>query len=251
MGIEVLTQDSKGLISNVKAATEQDFAELDRQLSLERGWYADAPRFQTRQDIHDAVRSGELVQLHRSFDVLPIGRFGLGIDGFDPYLTPNAWGAVHDLGGRWRAELEANYGLMLTSNARLAITSMTRSLEYQARLVDGGRLASPDSTHCTGNAFDVDASGYYVVGLNGGGVESRVDPRRHAARQAIADELKSKHGSSDNEALKSEEYDHFIVESLIAAARKMRDEGAINLIEEFSGTENACLHIAVNPDFDK
>lgn len=252
MSIEVIGDSradvhDKGLITNVKAATDLDRSGLDSLLAREREWYRDAERFQTRADLYKAFETGQLVELHQSPDVLPINRFRTRADGFDPFLTPNAWRAVHVIGEYWREEL-GDLSFLALGSLRIAVTSMSRHQLYQDRLVAAGRLAAPDSTHCTGNAFDIDASGYYRLQPNGVPV-SHVDPRRHSARLAIGEELKHRFGGLNGASILSDEYHSLVTSAVIRAGRRLHEEGRINLVEEFAGTENACLHIAAHPDF--
>lgn len=234
---------------SLAVASPQELASLDESLIREREWYSDAPRFLIDDDIQDAVADGALVEFHDSPHARRIGRFSAEMPGFAPYLSPRAWDALQDFSELWREVLHIEMGVVAPLD-RLAVTSMVRTQEYQDQLVaDSSRLASPDSTHCVGEAFDIDTSGYYIVS-NNGRLYSSTDPRRREAQMRVTAQLRSRLGAPAQEtAISTHPFDKRIGAAAILAARQMHAAGSINLVEEFSGTENACLHIAVNPSY--
>jgi uncharacterized protein YcbK (DUF882 family) len=241
-------QTSKSpLLPSLASPTEFELAVMDRALYRERQWYQDAARFQTKKDIKSAIKKRELILVEASKDLKPIARFNASLDGYTPYLTRNAYRASKAFGSLWRMVLAREYNIKDPS-LRLAITSMVRTQKYQNILVENGRFAAADSTHCTGNAFDVDISGYYSIQSKNQAI-SHVDPRRRAASAKIGQLIAQKVGEPLLHQAQSDHYDHRITEAALLAAEVLHEEEAINLIHEFKDTPNACLHIAVSPDF--
>ncbi len=237
------------IIPGLSVPGDADFAALERGLARERQWFADAPRFQSDEDVQAAIVAGELQELHNSLDVRRIARFEVQAPGFTPFLRPRAWQAVHDFSQLWRDILDEDSNRYEVSPRRLAITSMVRSQAYQNRLiVQGKKLASPDSTHCVGMAFDVDVSAYYYV-YSDGIAHSASDPRRASGQLAIAGQLQQRYGDTHHAITGQSLYVASVTDAAVAAARIMHNQGVINLVEEFTGTENACLHIAVSPEY--
>lgn len=143
----------------------------------------------------------------------------------------------------------------------MAVTSLTRSLDYQKQLIDSGQtLASSDSTHCTGNAMDIDLSGYYKQICDSGSFYSTrrmlfssvVDSRRFYSRQIVSGQLAKEHGQSIAVVQKEEDceaYDSRITKSIKQVATWMHRLNLINAVIEYPGSERECLHVAVNPQY--
>ncbi|HVS58468.1 MAG TPA: hypothetical protein VHD60_01885, partial [Candidatus Saccharimonadales bacterium] len=93
-----------------------------------------------------------------------------------------------------------------------------------------GRLAWPDSTHCTGNTFDVDATNYFKL-VEPHRLRPVIDPRRDVE---VWDSLDG--------------HDARVVEAAVCTARLLQNEGLINCVPEFVNSPNQCLHISVHPD---
>lgn len=239
----------------------RDFSILDDALAREREWYQDSPRYQTTDEILDAVASKDLVVVYDNSDHRKIVRFGEEkFEGHQPYVSFPAWVALHDIDDLWRGvEVEAEVGNW--PRQRIAITSLTRSAEYQNQLVEEGSvLASPDSTHCTGNAIDIDLSGYYnreadrhdLPGEQAMRFSSVVDPRRLAVRQTISAFLAKEHGESRFVVTKNESqgsYDRKVTESIIQAATWLHRLNLVNAVIEYPDSDRECLHMAVNPRY--
>ena len=235
------------LLPSLATPSKREYAEMDRALYRERQWYQDAPRFETKKQIKTAIKKRNLVFLNETKDLKPIARFNASMDGYTPYLTPHALRAAKAFGGLWRIILEREYKIV-DQDLRLAVTSMVRTQKYQDTLVASGRFASPDSTHCTGNAFDIDVSGYYSIASKDQAI-SHVDPRRRAASKKIGHLIAEQMGQSFDAKTQSKEYDPRITQAALLAAEVMYEEDSINMIHEFKSTPNACLHIAVNPTY--
>lgn len=235
------------LLPSLASPSEFEIATMDRALYREREWYRDMPRFEKKKDIETALKKRTLVRVGETKHLRPIARFNTSMDGFIPYLTPKAMRASRAFGDLWRIVLEQKYEINDPS-LRLAITSMVRTQKYQNLLVESGRFASPDSTHCTGNAFDIDLSGYYSH-TKDEKVLSHVDPRRQEASRKIGSLIAQKIGEPYANTSHADMYDPRITQAALLAAEVMYEEESINMIHEFKGTPNACLHIAVNPDY--
>jgi hypothetical protein len=235
------------LLPSLATPSRREYAEMDHALYRERQWYQDAQRIENDQHMKGAIKRGELVRVGDMKDIKPIARFQSSIEGFSPYLTAHALRAVKAFGGLWRIMLERE-SRIVDPSLRLALTSMVRTQEYQNTLVTSGRFASPDSTHCTGNAFDIDVSGYYSIEPNNH-VISHVDPRRRKASKKIGSLIAEKMGHTFIDNIQCESYDPRITQAALRAAEIMYEEDSINMIHEFKDSPNACLHIAVNPDY--
>lgn len=239
---------SKSSLSpSLATPSKQELALMDRALYRERQWYEDTPRFLTNKNIQSAIKKRELRLIDETKDLRPIARFNASVEGFTPYLTSNAKRASKAFGSLWRVMLEKEYGIVNPS-LRLAVTSMVRTQKYQDTLVKNGRFASPDSTHCTGNAFDIDLSGYYVHESDVQ-VVSHVDPRRRKASQKIGTLIARQLGETYNSKSITDHYDERITHAALLAAEVMYEEKSINMIHEFKDTPHACLHVAVNPNY--
>lgn len=236
------------VIHGFAEATPEERNFLDTHLAQEREWYKDAPRFMTDGDIEAAFLLGDLVEVKNTDDIQLIGRFhGEGRAENKPYLTPRAAQMLETFTNLWRVKLWEDYHLQ-TGETRLSVTSMVRSQARQDALVaDARKLASPDSTHCTGNAVDIDVSGYYSV-WNGGFIEVHSHPGRQKSDiTEVSKGLAARYGDTGSRK-QAEVYDYRITEAAIEVAQQMHEAGDINLVHEFAGTPNACLHMAVNPD---
>ena len=238
---------NKQLLPSLASPSKTEYDAMDLALHREREWYKDSPRYLVKKDIKRAIRNNELAHLSESEDLKPIARFNTSMDGFIPYLSPNALRVAKAFGCLWRVIMEEQYGIADPA-LKLAVTSMVRTQKYQDKLVAGGRFASPDSTHCTGNAFDIDVSGYYSLIDNDTAI-SHVDPRRKAAGQRIGSLIAQSLGETFNAESHSGLYDKRVTESALWTAEVLYEEYDINRVHEFKDSPNACLHIAVNPDY--
>ncbi len=220
-------------------ATPEVLTQLDHQLQRERAWYMGAHRYNTNQEIDQAYLHGDLVKVHATDDLQPTGRFTNDADLYLPYLAPNAHRMLTDFGNLWRVTLW-NSGIQDPSY-RLAVTSMVRSQLYQDGLVRSTTLASPDSTHCTGNAVDIDAAGFYRRDYAG-----QVIAHGHSGRRENHRKISQKINRTPVEL---GHYDARITDAAIYIADLLHTAGLINRIHEFPDTPNACLHLAAVPDY--
>ena len=235
-------------VKTLSTPTEADFEKMNFDLARENAWYEGAPRFETIRDIGRAFRSGELVRVYSTEDIRLIARLEEKVEGFWPYLTPRAAGMLGELGDRWRVMLWQEYGVHSEIDM-LAATSMARSQRYQDKIVAAGKLASANSKHCVGVSVDLDNSGYYSRDPSTGLIYSVSHPGRKNGKQKIREELQAMN-PMDHEPIYEGVYDPRITEAAQRVAELMHGEGKINLVKEFEGTPNACMHMTVSPDYE-
>ena len=125
---------------------------------------------------------------------------------------------------------------------RIAITSLVRTVPYQNTIVKAGKLADPDSAHTRGEAFDIDASGYYID-------ETPINPRTSmqadfmsAFKEIGADVYDQSFGDFSL-------YQPRVHELLKDVLERMMAEGKLHFVPEFPGTSNACFHVCRNPEY--
>lgn len=231
---------------SIADVTDEELASMNAQLVRERAWYAGATRFQDQSDIWRAVQDGDLVRIESNENHHLIRRLrlpdGERPEGLDPFLTPNASILLNLYGSMWRERLES-LGIE-DPQLRLALSSLVRSQRYQDSIVAKGRLASPDSTHCTGNTWDFDGCAYTRIDPETGRALSIVSPAGLAVRQAAIVKMYGKESTD----MTSEGYDEKVVLASYDVAHALQDRGAINLVSEFPGTHSAVLHIAGTPE---
>lgn len=238
-------------VKALSAPTVADFERMNLDLAQERAWYQGVPRFETIRDIGKAFRAGNLVRVYSTDDIHLIARLEEKVEGYWPYLTPRADAMKNELARRWRTVLWEDYGIHRenTMTDMLAATSMVRTERYQKKIVAAGKLASPDSNHCIGESIDFDDSGYYTLDRVSGIIYSRSHPGRAKGKQEVREELREKHPMKD-EPIYDDTYDPRVNEAARRVAEMMHDEGKVNLVKEFQGTPNACLHMTVSPDYE-
>ena len=152
---------------------------------------------------------------------------------------------LRSIGSLWRTELVGKG--IANPRLRLAVTSLTRSQEYQAAIVsDERKFASPDSMHCVGAAFDIDASGYYVA--SEGKLLSVTHPDRDAS---VVARIGRALGSLSDEPYVLPrapiEFDERVTDALVTVANRLHESGIISRILEFAGTDNQCVHVTPRP----
>jgi hypothetical protein len=222
---------------------------LDDALAPERDWYAEAPRFADHLAIIGAVAAGALVEVTPDANVKPIGRFRnselCGI--YPPYLTPNALLCMQGVGRAWRSVADA---VGVPDSVRLAATSLTRSQEYQDGLVRAGKFAVKDSTHVTGNAFDIDLGGYSEDLADGTEVLTSLRPP--ARQKPIAEALQAglKRNVYEPVRLGPEYYDPRVTDALLYVVAILHEQGFLNAVPEMTSTVNGVLHIAAASGLD-
>lgn len=252
--------ETRLVVPSLAVASEEELSRVDAETAREKEWYKDHERFSTSEDIFKAVYDGRLRFVHPDKNIELIGRMRNPAlyDQFSPYLLPNALHAQKLIGQLWRKDLEKK-GLYLPGapikDTRLAATSYTRSELKQGDILgDPTKLASKDSTHTAGGAFDIDASAYYVFTKDG--LISVCHPKRPKAKiqeigQFIMDNVDE--GERYVSPKSNTPYNTVIVETLLGVAERLHKLGLINLFLEYkepNNEYNRCAHIAVNPDVD-
>jgi hypothetical protein len=231
-------------------ADDRQIEEVRQQVLVEQEWLQGQPRYAKNRDILSAIWRGELEAVTPSENLRPVARFLQPINhlrGLHPFLRPEALSVLSVLGETWR-ELSSAKGVR--SDAKLAVTSFVRSMEYQHRLSqDPGKLAlSPhESSHPTGWAFDVDSSSYYLHPEDEAPASiSRRDPRQ---QEKLGRALKISLGAISVPTIiaNPSEFDPGAISALHQTTNLMHNAGIINKVVEFTGTEHECLHICVNP----
>lgn len=224
-----------------KTQLDDEMKRVYEATRIEREWCRDLTLFKTDADILTAAQDGLLERVIPTVGILPIQRL---LDYQEdranakhkyhyspPFLQPNAWDVAEFIGRAWSSVQRDERGEPLLF---LALTSATRSLQYQQGLThrEESRIAidatgDDDSSHEYGWAFDIDGSGLY-----------RYDPvQRHVQS------INPRTSNFDNEA------------ELVDSARKdltgvlhyLKERDVINFVEEVPGTKEWCFHICVNP----
>lgn len=248
--VEISEEIIRGFSSPETVATEMGSVDLDRELLRERLWYADNERFADSKGVSNAVKAGRLVRVDPDENIQLIRRFRNPDlhETYPPYLTPNALGAFYSTGRIWR--IGANV-LGIDPRIRLSATSFVRSQQYQDRLVLAGKFAVKDSTHVSGNAFDIDLGGYsyHDPDLER---EIVVSLREPAAQQTIASAFEHDLGvkpSDEPLRLGPEHFDARVPEALVYVLERIYETGRLNFLIEMAGTPNCVVHIAPSPKF--
>ncbi|MCA9327393.1 hypothetical protein KDA14_02585 [Candidatus Saccharibacteria bacterium] len=206
----------------------EELARLRPLLQVEERWHASAVRYADVRQIKQALGTGELVPIYDNGNSHPLRRYRLFSppEGTYSVLTPQGHKGLELFGSVARTVMRE---VGIRDRVRFSVTSMTRTLGYQQKLVeDPETLASPTSTHPTGNTVDIDGSAYYEMV---GGVPLPVmHPGRYPSR------------------LYPEQYDPRISSIAESVANVLSAEGLINLVPERVGTPRACLHMSAAPD---
>lgn len=241
--------ETDGIVKvGLAVASPQEQANLEVLTQREREWYVGYRRFETNTAVMDAILRGELVYAHPTADVTPAKRF-LNPElqsTFPGFLLPAALGAYKAVGRLWRQEL-VHLGIDNPAY-RLAGTSFVRSQEVQDRLVrTAGKLATPESSHCVGVAFDIDTSGYYEWDA-GFGLRTIWHPDR---KRDTAEKIGKSIGNSPLTEQSPTPYDQAAMDALKHILTGLHEDRAINYVPEFVGTANECSHVAPNPALDE
>ena len=236
-----LEQSRKVLLKSRIAVSKAMIDDMQDETKVERDWYRGAPRFLKDDDIVKAVVSGALVKIEQSDNILPTMRYRNPElhTIYPPYLTPKSAELLRDIGTMWRARCDE---LGIDKNIRLALTSMSRTVEYQEKIIASGKLAQPDSPHTNGEAFDIDGSGYYVGDV---AVNNRAH-EKSSFRNAFADIANP---GQDSPEFRPDLYDPMVISVLIEVLNELKKEGRIHYLEEFPGTNNECYHVCRNPNW--
>ena len=237
------------VLPSIAVAPEWEKRELASHTQLEEEWYQSYKRYETNEDILSAARIGELVIVSPDKNIQPIARLRNPElrDSFPPYILPHSRKFLRYLGREWKKEVKES-SIANAEIYRLSLTSLARSEEMQAAIVaQEEKLANPRSTHCVGAAFDIDASGYYVIDREKGLMAAAHPGRNKKTVKKISQLLKGRVSPTERQPLPRAEYQYEITEALVKTARRLHDMGLVNAIVEYEGTANQCVHMAPNP----
>jgi len=229
------------LLRNFIKITDKDIYLVRKQTAIERRWYKKVKPFTSIQEILLAAKRGQLVKITPTKNYCPILRLRNNqlIEKYPPFLTTAAKNLLDEISEKWRSLCSE---AKIDSQIRLAITSLVRTQKYQDILIKSGKLAMPNSPHMRAEAFDIDASGYYLG-------EVPINPRSNYQKQfakafsAISAELSSP-PFGDYRL-----YNPLVHQILLKVLKQMKRENKLNFVYEYPKTTNACLHICRNPDY--
>ena len=228
------------LISSIKL-DEKHKREVLAENAIERTWYHKTPGFKSSDQILAAFATKRLAQIVENDDFLPIRRLRNPqlIDTYPSYITSSASNLLIEIGTEWRTSMREQG---FDDRIRIAVTSLIRTNAYQNTLVKAGKLADPDSAHTRGEAFDLDASGYYID-------ETPINPRT-----AMQDDFKKAFKELGAEVFEQSFGDFSLYQPKVHEILKsvlidMQAAGKLHFVHEFPGTGNDVYHICRNPEY--
>ena len=239
------------VIPSIAEADPEERAHIDELVAPELEWYRDYPSYRTNSSMVSAwvLRVADIRHVSVGPDIAPIMRLRNPdrIREFPPLLLPGVADALDGFGRAWRNKLEER-GIKDPA-LRLAVTSLGRSEEMQQALANNPKkLAAQDSSHTRLAAFDIDASGYYVI-EPGIGLASCPHPDRPKEQvQNIGDALEKGDRHPTPTPISKRAYDPRVAEAALIVASEFHARGFINRVVEYPDTSNQCLHISPNPN---
>lgn len=227
------------LIKNNVKITKEEFEAAMAETAIERSWYESRPSFQNDDSIERAVKSGKLQKIIAGSNYLPILRFRNPKlhEQYPPYLTRETAALLNEICAEWRKRCTK---AGLSGDIRLAITSLTRTAEYQERLIKTGKIAQPDSPHTRGEAFDIDGSGYYEKATP---INARRD--EHSAYHRAFSKLDA--AVTNPEYGDYSKYNPRVHKILHEVLEDMKAMDKLHYLHEYPGTQYACFHVCRNP----
>lgn len=220
--------------------TKQELAELDKKIEIERRWHSSSKAFQDESEI---ISDTTLVKVEPTDNYLPIMRFRNPDlhDKYPPYLLPAAKKLLDEVAERWRAAADQ---AGIDREVRLSVTSLVRSVAYQKQITAAGKIsAQTGSSHSYGEAFDIDAHGYYMgeLAINTIPKEGH-EPYREGFADLGIDTVPPPVG--DGNLFNREVF--VILEKVL---EKMQAEGKLHYIHEIPGTPSSAFHICRAPSY--
>ncbi|MDP4038505.1 MAG: DUF5715 family protein [bacterium] len=229
------------LLKNFIRLSKSEIISVRQHTTIERQWYDQIKPFETIDEIMRSYNEGKLAKITEDQNYLPILRLRnqLLVDKFPPFLTINTKKLLDEICKNWRKHCDK---VQIDPKIKLALTSLVRTIAQQDTLIKAGKLAMPNSPHLRGEAFDIDASGYYLDRVP-------INPRNKEQKEfsKAFSKLHAKIGSPKFGDYKK--YNSKVHEILITVLAKMRNESKLNFVYEYPGTTNACLHICRNPNY--
>lgn len=228
------------LMNNVNLDPEHKRQVL-AEVAIERDWFKKVEPFQNLAQILSAYGSGRLAKVEITANYSPILRLRNPklAESYPGYLTKAAKILLDEVGQRWREQAEASD---IDRGIHLAVTSLVRTQPYQNTIVKAGKLADPNSVHTRGEAFDIDASGYYAgdVAIN--------------ARSAVHNDFQQAFKELDAELPTPQwgdysRYNPKVHDILRRVLDEMSREGKLHFVVEYPGTTNRVFHVCRNPNY--
>jgi hypothetical protein len=238
--LKILRLPKTLLISSIRL-DEKHKREVLAENAIERSWYHKTPQFKSAEQILAAYTTKRLAQVIPSTNFLPIMRLRNPqlVSTYPSYLTKDAYALLLKIGEQWRLKMVEE---KLDNQIRIAVTSLIRTQTYQNTLVAAGKLADPDSAHTRGEAFDLDASGFYIG-------ETPINPRT-----ALQEDFRTAFRSLGAEV--SDQvfgdfglYNHRVHEILKNVLKDMMASGDLHFVHEFPDSGNDVFHVCRNPEF--
>ncbi|MEX2411122.1 MAG: DUF5715 family protein [Candidatus Paceibacterota bacterium] len=205
-------------LKNFFKVSEDELKKVKKLYEIEHKWWGKTKPFKINNDIEQAFQNGELVKIIEDKNFRPIMRLlNPDLDKWLPYLPHQTADLLKKIGNEWRKRVDEEN---ISRNIKLSLTSLTRSVEYQKKIVEMGKLAVENSSHTKGKSFDIDGCGYYEG-------DKAINPR-------FTENYKEAYNSRV----------HQILEEIL---EEMKNEGIINFIPEYYGTTNQCFHVTIAP----
>lgn len=228
------------LQSNIRV-DKKEKKEVLKKIAIERKWHEKTPALKSHKEVIEKHRSGQLKKVAGNDNFLPILRLRNPelIKEYPPFLTEAAAQLLEEICTRWRQEMNKTGA---DPDIRVAITSMVRTKKYQKKLVRAGKLADPKSVHTKGEAFDIDASGYYLG-------ETPINARKNiqgsyaAAFKKMSAEIKAPAFGDYSK------YNPKVHKLLKKVLTEMQKEEKLHFIHEFPNTKNDVFHVCRNPEY--
>ncbi|TAK89499.1 hypothetical protein EPO04_00055 [Patescibacteria group bacterium] len=240
--VKILSRGIPSRLLQSNIAVDKKYLErISREHKIERDWYEKVPSFPTNSDIIDAANKGVLVKVVETPDYLPIMRLRNPKlhDEYPPYLTKASAALLGQITAEWRKRMLAEG---FDKNVRLAVTSLTRSQEYQDQIVASGKMALSDGPHLRGEAFDIDGCGYYVGDKPVNPRQKKVGGEFHKAFEQMDA------GLPEPELIDYSEYQPRIHEILHEVLNDLMAKNKLHYLHEFPNTNNTVFHVARNPN---
>ncbi len=228
------------VLPSYELPSQGEIDQVIRDTAIEREWLKDALVYVDIKSIKDAFLSGRLEKINPEHNYLPIMRFRNPElnDKYPPYLDTQAKEVLNMIGDLWRTKMtESGFD----EGIRFSITSMVRSAEYQKSIVEAGKLASQDSAHTYGYAFDIDARAYYFG-------EDSISEVPLEQQRAYENEFKSFGIDTVESPIdKTRPYDQRVMTILAEVLDDLQDKGLIHYLHELPGTQSSAFHVCVKP----
>ncbi len=205
-------------LENPTRASMEEIKKVEKLSEIKREWWKNSPAFLTTKDILEGVENGILDKVESDENVKLIMRFeNPDLKDWQPYLYRDTALLLKEIGRKWREKMNRGN---LPKNIILAVTSLVRSVKYQEKIIERGKLAISNSPHTKGQSFDIDGCGYYEN-------DSVVNPRQSENYKDV--------------------YNQRIHQLLKESLKEMKKGNCLNYILEYENTDNQCFHITRNP----